>query len=288
MKLDGIPVVHGLLRANEFADTVRYALLAIPGGGIDLQLEILRKLRFQHVIIIPNLIGLQSLWVQARDLGGIIGLELQKNLLIRRNRRCKQFMDYALGIPLFLLSVPLLAVLAALIMIVSPGNPFYCQVREGGAGKNFRVWKLRTMYPNADRLLNAYLEANPDSKQEWSTHFKLKNDPRILSGVGNFLRKTSLDELPQLWNVLRGEMSLVGPRPFPHYHLEQFVDSFRKLRRSVKPGITGQWQVSARSDGDLAVQENLDTYYIRNWSVWLDLSLLGRTVLVVLNGKGAY
>ena len=288
MKLDGIPVVHGLLRANEFADTVRYALLAIPGGGIDLQLEILRKLRFQHVIIIPNLIGLQSLWVQARDLGGIIGLELQKNLLIRRNRRFKQFMDYALGIPLFLLSVPLLAVLAALIMIVSPGNPFYCQVREGGAGKNFRVWKLRTMYPKADRLLHAYLEANPDAKQEWSTHFKLKNDPRILSGVGNFLRKTSLDELPQLWNVLRGEMSLVGPRPFPHYHLEQFVDSFRKLRRSVKPGITGQWQVSARSDGDLAVQENLDTYYIRNWSVWLDLSLLGRTVLVVLNGKGAY
>jgi len=173
-------------------------------------------------------------------------------------------------------------------MIVSPGNPFYCQVREGGAGKNFRVWKLRTMYPKADRLLHAYLEANPDAKQEWSTHFKLKNDPRILSGVGNFLRKTSLDELPQLWNVLRGEMSLVGPRPFPHYHLEQFVDSFRKLRRSVKPGITGQWQVSARSDGDLAIQENLDTYYIRNWSVWLDLSLLGRTVLVVLNGKGAY
>jgi lipopolysaccharide/colanic/teichoic acid biosynthesis glycosyltransferase len=109
-----------------------------------------------------------------------------------------------------------------------------------------------------------------------------------MKGVGKILRKTSLDELPQLWNVLRGEMSLVGPRPFPHYHLEQFSDDFRTLRRSVFPGMTGLWQIDARSDGNLGMQESLDTYYIRNWSIWLDLSLLFRTVKVVLSGKGAY
>jgi Undecaprenyl-phosphate galactose phosphotransferase WbaP len=287
-KVHGIPIVHGLLRANEFAGSVKYALLAIPEGGEELQLELWRKLRFRHVVIIPNLFGIQSLWVEARDLGGIIGLEIQKKLLVPRNMVYKQLLDYALGIPLFLLSIPILTALAVLIMIASPGNPFYCQVREGYGGKKIRVWKLRTMYKNADRLLLEYLERNPEAKQEWRRYFKLKDDPRILRGIGSILRKTSLDELPQLWNVLRGEMSLVGPRPFPHYHLEQFENSFREMRRSVKPGITGLWQVSARSDGDLAAQESFDTYYIRNWSVWLDLSLLGRTVLVVLIGKGAY
>lgn len=286
--LEGIPVVHGLLRANEFADSVRYALLAIPGGGIDLQLDLWRKLRFQHIILIPNLIGLQSLWVKARDLEGIIGLEIQKNLLIRSNRVYKQTMDYVLGIPFFVFSIPILTLLAAWIMVISPGNPFYCQVREGYGGRKFKVWKLRTMYPQADRILHEYLDANPEAKQEWQRYFKLKNDPRVLRIIGTILRKTSLDELPQLWNVLRGEMSLVGPRPLPHYHLEQFESSFRKMRRSVMPGMTGLWQVSARSDGDLAVMENFDTYYVRNWSVWLDLSLLGKTILVVIKGKGAY
>jgi lipopolysaccharide/colanic/teichoic acid biosynthesis glycosyltransferase len=144
------------------------------------------------------------------------------------------------------------------------------------------------MYPDAEIILQNYLKRNPDAKHEWQQFFKLKNDPRILPGIGLFLRKASLDELPQFWNVLRGEMSLVGPRPFPHYHLECFSSDFRKMRRSVLPGITGLWQVSGRSDGDLTIQENLDSYYIRNWSIWMDLYLLARTVLVVFSGKGAY
>lgn len=286
--LAGVPVVHGLLRANEFAGKAKYALLAIPGAGRDLQIELVHKLRFLHIIIIPDLIGLQSLWVEARDMGGIVGLEIQKNLLLRRNRWVKRFMDYFMGVPLFVLSIPILTLFAVWIMIASPGNPFYCQVREGRGGKKIKVWKLRTMYLDAEKLLQEHLAANPSARKEWNTFFKLKNDPRILKGIGTILRKTSLDELPQLWNVLRGEMSLVGPRPFPHYHLEQFNEDFRKIRRSVIPGMTGLWQVSARSDGDLAVQEKLDTYYIRNWSPWLDLSLLGRTILIVLTGKGAY
>jgi Undecaprenyl-phosphate galactose phosphotransferase WbaP len=286
--IEGIPVHQGLLRANDLSEKIKYALLAIPGAGRDLQLELVRKLKFHHVIIIPDLIGLQSLWVEARDMGGVVGLEIRKNLLMRRNWFIKRSLDYLMGIPLFLLSIPILAFFCLWIMIASPGTPFYSQVREGRGGKRFRVWKLRTMYPQADRLLHTYLEEHPDAKKEWHRFFKLRNDPRVLKGVGKVLRKTSLDELPQLWNVLRGEMSLVGPRPFPHYHLEEFNDDFRKLRRSVFPGMTGLWQIEARSDGDLKIQEQLDTYYIRNWSIWLDLSLLFRTVKVVFSGKGAY
>jgi Undecaprenyl-phosphate galactose phosphotransferase WbaP len=284
----GVPVHHGLHHANDLSEKVKYALLAIPGADRDLQLEIVRELRFHHIIIIPDLIGLQSLWVEARDMGGVVGLEIRKNLLLRRNWVIKRSMDYILGVPLFLISVPVLGIIAIWIMIVNPGNPFFSQVREGRGGKKFKVWKLRTMYSDAEKLLHKHLAENPEARHEWNHFFKLKNDPRILKGIGTILRKTSLDELPQLWNVLKGEMSLVGPRPFPHYHLEQFNCDFRNLRRSVIPGMTGMWQTEARSDGDLAVQESLDTYYIRNWSIWLDLSLLGRTILIVLTGKGAY
>jgi len=286
--LEGVPIIQGLLQANEVSGRIKYVLLAIPGAGKDLQVKLVHKLRFLHIIIIPDLIGMQSLWVEARDLSGMVGLQIQKNLLLRRSLYVKQFMDYFLGFPLFLLSIPILCFFAVWVMLASPGNPFYCQVREGRGGGKFKLWKLRTMYTEAENLLHKHLTANPEAKREWNQYFKLKDDPRILKGIGTILRKTSLDELPQLWNVLRGEMSLVGPRPFPHYHLEEFSDEFRKLRRSVIPGMTGLWQVSARSDGDLAVQEMLDTYYIRNWSIWLDISLLARTILIVFSGKGAY
>lgn len=284
----GVPVVGDISLASQYVGMVNCALIAIPGAGRELVVELSRCLPFFNITIIPDLIGLQSLWVEARDLGGVIGLEIQKNLLLRRNIYLKQFMDYVLGVPLFLASIPIIAVLSLWIVIVSPGNPFYCQVREGKNGKKFKVWKLRTMYPHADTILHTYLDSNPDARTEWNSFFKLKNDPRILKYIGIFLRKSSLDELPQLWNVLCGEMSLVGPRPFPHYHLEEFNSEFRTLRRSVMPGMTGLWQVSERSNADLAMQESLDTYYIRNWSIWMDFDLLAKTVTVVLTGKGAY
>jgi Undecaprenyl-phosphate galactose phosphotransferase WbaP len=286
--IGGVPVVGSLSEANDYAESVSCALIAIPGAGRERVVQLVRQLQFFHVVLVPDLIGLQSLWVETRDLGGVVGLEIQKKLLLRRHWYVKRMMDYLLGVPLFIISLPILLLLAAWTLVVSPGNPFYCQGREGRGGRKFKVWKMRTMYPDAEKLLHVHLEQNADARHEWNTYFKLKHDPRILPAVGTLLRKTSLDELPQLWNVLRGEMSLVGPRPFPHYHLEQFDESFREIRRSVMPGMTGLWQVSARSDGDLAVQEALDSYYIRNWSIWLDLSLLAKTIAVVLSGKGAY
>lgn len=284
-----LPVLGPLDRAEEFAHLgVSTAILAMPGAGRARLSELVHRLPFARVVVVPDLFGMQSLWVSSRDFGGLLGLEVHKNLQRRHNRLLKQAMDYLFGVPLFLLALPLIGAFALWIRRVSPGPAFYTQEREGYGGKTVRVLKLRTMYPDAATRLARHLEENLEARAEWERYFKLKDDPRILPGVGHFLRRTSLDELPQFWHVLTGEMSLVGPRPFPRYHLEKFSPDFRALRHSVRPGITGLWQVSARSDGDLEVQEALDTYYIRNWSPWLDLYLLVRTVVVVLGGRGAY
>jgi lipopolysaccharide/colanic/teichoic acid biosynthesis glycosyltransferase len=142
------------------------------------------------------------------------------------------------------------------------------------------------MVPDADAVLTKYLETHPELKEEWLRDQKLRNDPRI-TRTGRFLRKTSLDELPQLWNVLRGEMSLVGPRPIVEAEIERYGANFALYTR-VLPGLTGLWQVSGRNDTTYPERVALDSYYVRNWSVWLDLYILARTVWVVLAGKGAY
>ena len=160
-------------------------------------------------------------------------------------------------------------------MAVSGGSPFYAQRRAGKDGRSDQGLEAQDHVRRRRRRgWSSIWPSIPALAQEWERYFKLTDDPRILPGVGHFLRRTSLDELPQIFNVIRGEMSLVGPRPFPKYHLDRFDQSFQALRSSVVPGITGLWQVSARSDGDLEVQQALDTYYIRNWSVWIDFYIL--------------
>ncbi len=144
------------------------------------------------------------------------------------------------------------------------------------------------MVPDAEERLAEYLKANPAARFEWQRYVKLRKDPRVVPVVGSFLRRSSIDELPQLWNVIRGEMSLVGPRLFPRYHVERFERDFRRLRRQVPPGMTGLWQVNHRSSGDLSLQQTADSYYVHNWSLWLDLWILLRTGRIVLTGSGAY
>lgn len=205
-----------------------------------------------------------------------------------RKLYCKRCFDVMLASAVVVFALPLMGIVALLIKLASPGPVMFFQVREGLDGVPFRMYKFRTMHVDAERRLQVYLAENPDQAAHWKRFFKLRNDPRIIPVLGKILRQSSLDELPQLFNVLKGEMSIVGPRPFPEYHLEAFDPEFRKLRRLVLPGITGLWQTSARSDGDLDVQRSLDTEYVMNWSLKLDLKILFATIAVVLFQRGAY
>jgi len=274
--------------ASDFERRAEVAIVCLPDLDRGDAALLLQELNFHRLIVVPDLAGVASLWVSARDLGGSLGFEIKKNLLLRRNHILKLVMDQAIAASLFLASLPIIALAALWIKLSSRGPAFYRQMREGMAGRRIPVWKLRTMYVDGGDLLENWLENHPEDREQWRRYFKLRHDPRVLPIIGPLLRRTSLDELPQLWNVLRGDMSLVGPRPLPDYHLQRFTPEFRTLRTRVLPGLTGLWQVSARSEGDVGVQEALDTYYIRNWSPWLDLYILARTVTAVLLGRGAY
>ena len=289
---EGVPVLGSLKDAVEFSRSRRvgYAIVAMPGVARHELMELLGRWStvFSHVVVIPDLFGMTTLGISPLDLGGVLGLEIRYNLLNPVNRWCKRAFDIIVAVIVSILVLPMLLLACLAIFAASPGPVWFTQEREGERGRKIRVFKLRTMYRDAEEVLHHYLERNPEAKDEWDRFCKLKKDPRILPGVGHLLRRTSLDELPQLWNIILGEMSLVGPRPFPAYHNQRFDPAFRDLRLRVTPGLTGLWQVSARSDGDLTVQADLDSYYIRNWSIWLDAYILVRTARVVLFPVGAY
>lgn len=196
-------------------------------------------------------------------------------------RVAKRTVDLALAISLCLFLLPLMLLVAVAIKCVSRGPVLFGQLRLGQFGMPFRMWKFRTMVDGAEAKLNEFLMDNPDSWEQWNVQFKLKDDPRVIPWIGKWMRITSLDELPQLWNVITGEMSLVGPRPLPKYHADQFDDEFRCLRESVPPGITGEWQVQSRNDSTPEMFCKWDTYYVCNWSLPLDLKLLIRTPLAL-------
>ena len=288
-EIEGIPLIGGSENlALVGATGVRVALIAdekgLDGGAM---VDLLQQ-HFRQVILLRGQLDIPVEGVEVRNLGGVFGLEFINQLLRRRNRLVKRLMDLGLGSVLLVISLPIIGVSALLVKLSSRGPAFYKQQREGLGGRPISVRKLRTMYIDADERLDAHLEADPSARAEWQNQFKLKEDPRVIPGIGSFLRRFSIDELPQLWSVVTGDMSLVGPRPFPAYHLTEFPSEFRVLRRRVRPGLTGLWQVMIRGEGSIQEQETYDTYYIRNWSLWMDCYLLTRTLAAVIWGRGAY
>ena len=214
------------------------------------------------------------------------GFFLQQRLHDKRRLAIKRAMDLVLCALGSIVILPLIAVLVILIRLDSKGPAFYRQKRIGRGGREIFVHKFRTMVPNADALLKDCLAKDPELAAEWERDHKLKHDPRV-TRVGHFLRKTSLDELPQLYDVLRGTMSLVGPRPIVEAEREKYGSVFNDYIR-VRPGITGLWQISGRNDTSYSRRVDYDFYYVSNWNIWLDIWILARTVPVVLFGKGAY
>ncbi len=287
---DDPPVIGNLSLAPLVADQfgLSYAIVAMPGVAPDRLGEILRRYahRFRHFLVIPNIANLAMLWVTTRDLGGVLGLEMSQNLLHTVPRIAKRMVDVVLSVLAGIALLPLFAALALLVKVTSRGPAIYSQPRVGRNRRVFRAHKFRTMLPNSDRLLEEHLDRYPEKRLEWRIARKLRDDPR-LTPVGRLLRRTSLDELPQLWNVFLGDMGLVGPRPIAADELARYGEGI-ELYTKVLPGITGLWQVSGRNDTTYEERVRLDEYYVRNWSVWLDLWILGRTVRCVITGEGAY
>lgn len=245
-----------------------------------------RSLNARQIIMIGDSYDLPSLWLRTRSLGGLIGVELRSNTK-KWNRRVKRFLDLLIAIPACVMAAPIIGLAALAVKFVDPGPAFYIQERIGINGSTIRVCKLRTMYTDAEARLQEHLARDPQARLEWERFFKLRSDPRILPGIGRLLRRSSIDELPQLWHVVSGDMSLVGPRPFPSYHMASFDNAFQAIRCSVSPGLSGLWQVTGRSDGGLDVQRAEDLYYILNWSIWLDIYIIMETPVVVLAARGA-
>jgi Undecaprenyl-phosphate galactose phosphotransferase WbaP len=286
--IDGVRVLGGLdLAPCLAASGIRVVLISdAQDSGTSSTLSWFQQ-HFRHVVMIQEHEDLPVERVRTCNLGGVLGIEFTNNLLHWHNRLAKRLLDLTFGAIFLVLALPLIAAGGVLVKLMSYGPFFFYQYREGLGGQPIKVWKLRTMYRDAEQCLETALAADPELRREWEERFKLSRDPRIIPGIGQWLRRFSIDELPQLWSVVKGEMSLVGPRPFPEYHLGEFPSEFRELRRRVRPGLTGMWQVMVRSDGGIEAQKLYDTYYIRNWSIWLDLYILARTISAVLAGRGA-
>jgi len=245
-----------------------------------------RKYQFKHIIVLFNEANIGPIWFTPVSMVEHMGLEVVHNLLNSTQKISKRIMETTLIILSTPFLIALFAVVALLIKLSSPGPVFYKHRRIGLDGKELWIWKFRTMAYDADAALKERLKKNPALQMEWETSFKLKDDPRI-TNIGRILRRTSLDEIPQIWNVLKGEMSLIGPRPIVTEEIALYGDEF-EIYKQVLPGITGLWQISGRNDLPYHDRVKLDVYYIQNWSIWLDIHILMHTILAALQARGAY
>jgi len=240
---------------------------------------------FTHIEYVVPSKAFPVLGAKAVSFCGAGGLEMVNQRRIRLLRVEKFVLDKVLAFVAFVLFLPAFLIMPVLIKATSKGPVLYRHERLGKDGRRIRVWKFRSMYYDADSRLERVLSESPAAKSEWEKSFKLENDPRV-TPFGRFLRKTSLDELPQLFNVFLGQMSLIGPRPIVAKEVEKYGSAYG-IFSSVEPGITGLWQVSGRSETNYDRRVALDTYYVLNWSPWLDIWILFRTVVAVLTMRGS-
>jgi Undecaprenyl-phosphate galactose phosphotransferase WbaP len=221
-----------------------------------------------------------------RDFGGILGFSSTHNLTKPISLLWKRCIDLLLLLISSPITIPVTVFIALIVKITSPGPIFYGHKRIGKNGREFKCWKFRSMVIDADKQLEKILAENPEMRAEWEKDRKFTNDPRVTK-IGKILRKTSIDEIPQFFNILTGEMSFIGPRPVTEPELAKYGKKSDFIL-SVQPGLSGMWQISGRSDTGYEERVTLDSYYIQNWSVWLDIWIIIKTVYVVLRGKGAY
>ena len=290
--LENYPVLGKFSDAEQVITkyNIKHVFIAAPGLEQGKLTKLIYKVQplVKSMGVIPNLVGVPMGGIEAESLFNekLMLLRLKNNLARPINRWIKTIFDYVLTISGTIAISPILIVIALWIYKDSPGPVIFKHRRIGKNGKEFNCYKFRSMCVDAKERLEQLLANDPEARAEWEKDFKLKNDPRITKS-GAFLRKTSLDELPQIFNVLKGEMSLVGPRPIIRDEMiryGEYIDDYLM----VKPGITGMWQVSGRSDTGYKERVQLDSWYVRNWSVWLDLMLLWRTMKIVIKCKGAY
>jgi Undecaprenyl-phosphate galactose phosphotransferase WbaP len=286
----GIPVIHDTSLGPEIVRRfgIKMAIVAMP----ELDDHELKRIlnfsvsAFRYSVLIPNFFSITNIWMSVRDFDGVLGFVTSHKLKMFWNLGIKRVMDIVLVITGGIILMPLFLLIALLVKLSSPGPVIYGHTRLGQNGKPFKAYKFRSMVSDADERLQKLLASDGEIRKEWESGHKLKDDPRVTK-TGKFLRQTSFDEFPQLINIIKGEMSLVGPRPIVEAEVEKYGEDFGRIF-SVKPGLTGLWQVSGRSDTDYAERISFDTYYLQSWSMWLDIWVLLKTASVVLRGKGAY
>jgi Undecaprenyl-phosphate galactose phosphotransferase WbaP len=286
----GVPVIHDASIGPEIAKRlkIRMAFVAMPELSRDDLIHLLNYSvsAFRYSVLIPSFYNFTNIWMSVRDFDGVLGFVTSHKLKMFWNLAIKRFMELSFVIAGGLLIMPFLLSIALLVKLSSPGTVLYGHRRLGKDRRYFNAYKFRSMVDNSQEVLQELLGQSPELRKEWEANHKLKNDPRV-TAIGKFLRRTSFDEFPQLINILKGEMSLVGPRPVVDAEVEKYGRNFDYIF-SVKPGLTGLWQVSGRSDTDYTERVAFDTYYLQSWSVWLDLWVLLKTIGVVFKGKGAY
>ena len=276
--------------AREFVQycRIRHAIVAVP-EKCDSETEKLvgQSVRlFKQLFIAPKFVSQEFIRTSETRGGKPLALAPADAIAGRKRQALKRLVDVVGAVLFGLILLPVFLVAAVTLRFSSKGPILYKQARIGRGNRAFTALKFRTMWTNAEERLDDYLAKDPALREQWHSVKKLKSDPRI-TPAGRFLRRFSLDELPQLWNVLIGDMSLIGPRPIVVAEIEKYGPDYAAYER-VRPGLTGLWQVSGRNNTTYQQRVDYDSYYVRNWSLWLDVKILARTFGAVISGAGAY